>query len=327
MTQAVTLASIANSGYARNRIINGNMVIDQRNAGAAVTVNTGNQAFTVDRFYGQAQGGGAFTLQQSSTAPEGFINSIIATVTTADTSLAATDFYVIKQRIEGLNVADLNWGTANAKTVTLSFWVRSSISGAYTGALLNSAENRAYPFSYTINSTNTFEYKTITIAGDTTGTWLSNSGVGIALGFALGAGSTYLGTAGVWAASRFEAATGQTQWISTNGATFYLTGAQFEVGTQATPYEWQGYPQQLVACQRYYSVATTRFRSDPFPSGTFGVTGSFPVIMRASPTVTTTTNLGTLGTTIVNDSSSCFFEFTGSTFGNVGVTYRASAEL
>jgi len=325
MTNAVTLASIANSGYLRNRIINGNMMIDQRNSGASASAG----AYTLDRWYCDQSAASKYTVQQNSgsvTPPAGFKNYLGA-VSSSAYSLGAGDYFTIQQYIEGLNVADLGWGTANAQTVTLSFWVRSSLTGTFGGSLKNSAENRSYPFTYTISSASTWEYKTITIPGDTTGTWLTTNGKGISLFFSIGVGTTYSGPAGAWAATNYASATGSTSVVGTNGATFYLTGVQLEVGTQATPYEWQGYPQQLVACQRYYSVATTRFRSDPFPSGTFGVTGSFPVIMRASPTVTTTTNLGTLGTTIVNDSSSCFFEFTGSTFGNVGVTYRASAEL
>ncbi len=278
---------VPSSSFLRNRIINGAMAIDQRNAGASVTVNSGGQFFTADRFYAQAQGGGVFTIQQSSTAPTGFTNSIIATVTTADTSLAGTDFYVIKQRIEGFNSADLGWGAAGAQTVTLSFWVRSSITGTYTGALINSAENRSYPFSYSISAANTFEYKTVTIAGDTTGTWVTNNGIGISVGFALGVGSTYLGTAGSWAGSRLEGATGQTAWISTNGATFYLTGVQLEVGTVATPFERRQYGQELALCQRYYLPVGYGELLGVFQGPNNAVLWvNYPVQMRASPTTT-----------------------------------------
>jgi hypothetical protein len=286
------------SSFLRNRIINGDMRIDQRNAGASVTVNSGSQFFPVDRFYAQAQGGGVFTLQQSTTAPTGFNNALIATVTTPDASLTGTDFYSIKQRIEGFNVADLGWGTAAAKTVTLSFWVRSSIAGTYTGSMLNSAENRAYPFSYTIDAANTFEYKTITLAGDTTGTWLTNNGNGVAVGFSLGVGSNFQTSAGSWIGSRAEAATGQTQWISTNGATFYITGVQLEVGSVATPFERRQYGTELMLCQRYFETnyntsvrpgTAVSLNPDAFQfshsSGSFGASAMFQTRKRAAPTM------------------------------------------
>ena len=236
----------------KNRIINGAMVIDQRNAGAALTVNDSNNFFAVDRFAGNGQSAdGVFTLQRSTTAPSGFLNSIIATVTTADSSIGASQRYVIRHNIEGLNVTDLNWGTANAATVTLSFWVRSSLTGTFGGSLSNSAFNRSYPFSYTISSANTWEQKSITITGDTTGTWLTDNGVGIRLDIGLGAGSSVVGTAGAWAASGYHSATGATNLIATNGATFYITGVQLEKGSTATSFDYRPYGTELALCQRY----------------------------------------------------------------------------
>ena len=238
---------------ARNRIINGDMRIDQRNAGASVTINSSNNFYPVDRLActGQATDG-VFTVQRSTTAPSGFTNSVIATVTTADASIGATQQYLIAQFVEGFNIADLGWGAAGAQSVTLSFWVRSSLTGTFGGSLVNSAFNRSYPFSYTINAANTFEYKTVTITGDTTGTWLSDSGVGVRVFLSLGAGSTYLGTAGAWSGSYLIGPTGQTNIIATNGATFYITGVQLEAGSVATPFERRSYGQELALCQRYY---------------------------------------------------------------------------
>jgi hypothetical protein len=225
-------------------------------------------------------------LQQSTTSTAGFTNSVIATVTTADTSLGATQQYIVGQSIEGFNVADLDWGTANAKTVTLSFWVRSSLTGTFGGSIVNSGFNRSYPFTYTISSANTFEYKTITIAGDTSGTWLKDNGVGLRLLFSLGAGSTYLGTAGAWAGSYLAGATGQTQVIGTNGATFYITGVQLEVGTQATSFEYRQYQQELALCQRYYQKYTAMLVSASYSTATtYYNTLLFPVEMRAIPTM------------------------------------------
>jgi len=183
----------------RNRIINGDMRIDQRNAGAAVTINSAAVTYSVDRWAGYGQGSaGVFTLQQSTTVPTGFINSLKVTVTTADASIAASDFYTLQQRIEGFNVADLGWGTANAKTVTLSFWVRSSLTGTFSGALVGAAFARSYPFTYSISAANTWEQKTVTVAGDTSGSWVTNNGTGLVVYFDLGSGSDYEGTVNAW---------------------------------------------------------------------------------------------------------------------------------
>ena len=239
----------------KNKIINGDMRIDQRNAGAAVTINTGSNNYTLDRW--QAQGtaaAGVYTVQRSTTAPSEFVNSFLATVTTADASLAAGDFYGVGQFIEGFNVADLGWGTANAKTVTISFWVRSSVTGTFGGSVGNSAFNRSYPFTYTISTANTFEYKTITIAGDTTGTWLTDNGIGVRLYFGLGVGSNLSGTAGAWAGVGTTSATGATNLMATVSATFYITGVQLEQGSTATPFERRLYNQELANCQRYFQT-------------------------------------------------------------------------
>jgi hypothetical protein len=246
--------SADNSLGFRNRIINGDMRIDQRNAGASVTVNTtGSTVFPVDRFFGSGMtSAGVFTLQRSTTAPTGFTNSMIATVTTADSSIAASDLYYVTQIIEGFNVADLGFGSASAKTVTLSFWVRSSVTGTFSGALVNSAYNRSYPFTYTISSANTFEYKTITITGDTSGTWLTDNGIGLRVYWNLGSGVDNTGTAGAWTGAGNVGADSTVALISTINATFYLSGVQLEVGSVATPFERRDYGRELALCQRYY---------------------------------------------------------------------------
>jgi len=235
----------------KNRIINGAMVIDQRNAGASVTPS--NTAYTLDRWQCFLSGGGAYSVQQTSTAPSGFVNSLLVTTTTADASIAAGDYYILTHKIEGNNVADLNWGSANAKTVTLSFWVRSSLTGTFSGSLQNSANNRSYPFSYTISSANTFEYKTVTITGDTRGSWYTNNNLeGIRIIFGLGVGSSVSGTAGAWASATYLSATGATSVVGTNGATFYITGVQLEKGSTATSFDYRPYGTELALCQRYY---------------------------------------------------------------------------
>jgi len=246
-----TGTTVGYNGF-KNRIINGGMVIDQRNAGASVTVSS-NQ-YTLDRFRSLASGGGAYSVVQSSTAPTGFSTSMLMTVTTTDTPLAATDYYVLRQSIEGYNIADLQWGTASAATVTLSFWVRSSVTGTFGGSLNNDSA-RAYPFTYTINAANTFEQKTITIAGDTSGTWNKTNGLGINVEISLGAGSSLLATAGAWttpSTSPPTSATGSTNLMATNGATFYITGVQLEKGSTATSFDYRPYGTELALCQRYY---------------------------------------------------------------------------
>jgi hypothetical protein len=197
---------------------------------------------------------------------------------------------MFNQAIEGLNVPDLAWGTASAATVTLSFWVRSSLTGTFGGAIQNSAQNRAYPFSYTISSANTFEYKTVTIPGDTTGTWLTTNGVGMFVRFGLGVGSTFSATAGAWAAGQFFAPTGAVSVVGTNGATFIVTGVQLEKGSTATSFDVRPYGTELALCQRYFQLY----------SGVSGTAGSgsvmytvfqFPVTMRSGPTASTTAAL------------------------------------
>ena len=302
--------SADNSLGFRNRIINGDMGIDQRNAGAAVTVNSSPQFFSVDRWYGQGiNSAGVFTLQRSTTAPTGFVNSVVATVTTVDSSLASGDLYLFSQRVEGFNIADLGWGTANAKSVTLSFWVRSSVTGTFGGSFSNSATNRSYPFTYTINSANTYEYKTITVAGDTSGTWLTDNGIGIFLYWGLGVGTTYSGTAGAWSGSYFISATGATNLMANNGATWYITGAQLEVGSVATPFERRDYGRELMLCQRYYEKSydisvtpgtNTNVGMLDYSISTQGgsfilTTIKFTVPKRGTPTMTAYTEGGTSG--------------------------------
>lgn len=272
----------------RNRIINGDMRIDQRNAGASVTPTAGG-VYPVDRFIGAEDSDGAMTAQRDSSAPIGFVNSVKFTTTTADASLGATQFALVVQYIEGTNVADLAWGTANAKTVTLSFWVRSSLTGTFGGSLRNSAANRSYPFTYSISVADTWEQKSVTITGDTTGTWLTTTGVGIGVIFGLGVGSTYSGTAGAWDASNLLSATGATSVIGTLNATWYITGAQLEVGSVATPFERRPYGTELALCQRYYWKITGS-TNVPFGSGFNSATTQneivtfFPVEMRTAPT-------------------------------------------
>ena len=238
----------------KNRIINGGMVIDQRNAGASVTYNTTANTYSLDRWRIRSTDTAAFTVQQVSDAPAGFVNSAKITVTTADASPAATSIYSFQQIIEGYNVADLNFGSVNAKTVTVSFWVKSSLTGTFGGALRNGGGDYSYPFSYTISSANTWEYKTVTIAGSTAGTWPTDNFAGMSLFLAIGTGSNYQGTANTWANISAFAPTGSTNLISTNGSTLQFTGVQLEVGSSATSFDYRPYGTELALCQRYYQT-------------------------------------------------------------------------
>ena len=267
------------------------MSIDQRNAGASVTLNSGDEKFPVDRFSTyQNTGTGVYTGQQSSTAPTGFTNSLKFTTTTANASLSASQRAQLLQQIEGFNTADLGFGTANAKTVTLSFWVYSSLTGTFAGSLSNNNSDRSYVFNYTISLANTWEQKTITITGDTSGTWLTTSGTGIRVYFSLGSGTTYNTTAGTWASGYFISTSGATSVIGTNGATWYVTGVQLEVGTQATSFDFRDYGRELILCQRYYKKHLSPANGMLIAGTSVTTTASWaiyilPVTMRTSPTV------------------------------------------
>ena len=299
MTTANILSQLGSPGVStgfKNRIINGAMFIDQRNAGASVTPTNGQ--YLVDRWLAGLTQASKYTAQQSATAPTGFSNSLLITSSSAYSVLTGDAFY-LTQRIEGFNTADLGFGTANAKTITLSFQVYSSLTGTFGGALQNSAANRSYPFSYSIPVANTWTTISVTIAGDTSGTWVgATNGTGIALSFGLGVGTTYSGTAGSWAATNYVSATGATSIVGTNGATFYITGVQLEVGTTATNFDYRSYGTELALCQRYYQQKIKG--SYPYSVGFIayatnaGVCSeSFPVTMRATPSVVISTSSGT----------------------------------
>jgi hypothetical protein len=299
-----SLQAAAASPYVlKNRIINGDMRIDQRNAGASVSYSF-TTAYSLDRWRVRTDSDGIVSVQQVSDAPTGFVNSLKTTVTTIDSSLGASQSYFLSQLIEGNNIADLDWGLSTAKTVTLSFWVKSSVTGTFGGSLENSAENRAYPFTYAISSANTWEQKSVTINGDTTGTWLTTNGVGIRLNFGWGVGSTLSGTANAWAAADYRSATGATNLMATLSATWQITGVQLEQNTTATPFERRLYNQELANCQRYYEPLVT-VEGYELTSGKVGrMTYFYKVSKRATPTITlgSASNgaAGSIGTELFN---------------------------
>jgi hypothetical protein len=236
----------------RNKFINGDMRIAQR--GTAVITGSGGAQYPVDRWV-VYNGTGTVTFAQSTVAPAGFTNSLNATVT-ATGSYSTAGYTEIRQSIEGFNCQDLAWGTASAKPITISFWVRSSVVGTYNVAIQNSGQNRTYVASFSILVANTWEYKTIQIAGDITGTWLVDNGVGLHLWFQLGMGSNYDTTGNTWVAGNLGSTSGAIDFAANSGATFYLTGVQLEQNYQPTPFEQRPYGTELALCQRYYYLHT-----------------------------------------------------------------------
>jgi hypothetical protein len=286
-----------NASMLKNRLINGDMRIDQRNAGASVTPTSGQ--YLLDRWVAVLTQASKFTVQQNAgsvTPPVGFSNYLGCTSSSAY-SVGSGDTFLIAQYVEGFNTSDLNWGTANAKTVTLSFQVYSSLTGTFGGAIVNNANNRSYPFSYTVSSANTWTSISLTIAGDTSGTWVgATNGVGMRIRFGLGSGATYSGTAGAWAAGDYVQPTGTVSVVGTNGATFYITGVQLEVGSSATGFEYVNYQTSLANCQRYYQqvAGPNNYRVfGQFYNTTAGrVFCPAYVPFRAAPSITVTTLTG-----------------------------------
>jgi hypothetical protein len=286
----------AQQSFLRNRIINGDMRIDQRNAGAAVTVNAAaTKYYAVDRFDGSGQtADGVYTLQQVTDAPTGFKNSLKATVTTADASIGASQVYNVTHRIEGYNVADLMLGISSTQQFTLSFWVKSSVTGAFGGSVGNNVD-LSNPFSYTISAANTWEYKTVTFTSPASGTWDYTTGSGLLVVWSLGGGTSTKGTAGTWA-NYPTSPTGSVNLISTLSSTWQITGVQLEAGSAATPFERRQYGQEFALCQRYYErLSLQQFISYNTSNVPDMITGPWSVQKRAAPTlaVSATTNINT----------------------------------
>ena len=325
----------ANTFGFKNRIINGGMTIDQRNAGA-LTNPAVNATYYLDRWYAISGAASKYSIGQNAgavTPPAGFINYLGCTSLSAYT-VGASEQFVVRQAIEGLNIADLAWGTASAKTITISAQVRSSLTGTFGGSIYNNAGDRSYPFTYSISTANTWTSISVTIAGDTSGTWLTTNGVGIYVGFSIGAGATVSGTAGSWSSTLYRSATGGVSVVGTSGATFYITGVQFEVGSQATSFDFRSQGTELALCQRYYEISYTAgvkpstvtnvgavvTLSTPSGAATLGVYPvqvNFAISKRTTPTMTAySTNSGASGNVYVTnpaaDSANTPFLYTSS---------------
>jgi hypothetical protein len=311
----------------KNRIINGAMVIDQRNAGASVTPIAPGLTYTVDRWgFFNSTSTNRFSAQQNAgsvTPPAGFTNYLGLTVTSAYTPSGSNEQF-LSQQIEGLNVADLGWGTANAQAVTASFWVRSSLTGTHSGSVRNpNGYSRSYPFTFTVNAANTWEQKTVTIPGDTGGTWNVNNSAGIQFGFNLGSGSSSLGTAGAWSTTNaFTGATGSLQVSATSGATFYITGVQLEKGSTATSFDYRPYGTELALCERYFEVGSAEISQAAGPNGFTQFVMPYRQTKRVAPTATFTDGFGLGG----NSSAQAICPYKASSQSTT-TAWTASAEL
>jgi len=292
----------------RNKIINGDMRIDQRNAGASYIPPTGGGLrYTIDRWGVQSQitNSNYITTQQLSlTPPPGFVNYLNITVNTAQTlGSSIFDYYILRQAIEGNNVRDLGWGTSSPKTTTLSFWVRSSLTGLFGGHLTNATSSRFYTFTYNITQANTWQYVTVTIPGDTVGPWSTDTSAGIYVTWVLGVGTgnnagvpnSWVSYAGGGATPTPVGTTGLTNFLGTQGTTFQITGVQFEVGSIATPFEHRPIGTELALCQRYYYKSPIDFFYDTVGSSynnlcsiryAYHINAPLPVEMRAVPNIT-----------------------------------------
>tara|TARA_Y100000004_G_scaffold34289_1_gene36573 strand:+ start:573 stop:1778 length:1206 start_codon:yes stop_codon:yes gene_type:complete len=355
---AVTSAKALNLGR-RNLVFNGGMQIHQRTG--TITLGTALTT-TLDRMTFYKSHAGTNTVEQSTDTPVGFSNSLKFTTTVADSSVAATDRVAMIYRMEGLDAAKLEFGTSNAQTINISFYVKSSITGTHGGAVGNGSDNRAYPFTYTISSANTWERKSITVAGDTTGTWATNNARSLQVCWGLGVGSQFSGTAGAWEAADRNSATGATTGVlTTANATWFITGIQIEIGSSASDFEHRSFAEELALCQRYYQKSyvyetapgTATQHGSWSTGGHQGGTSTgyvegvinFERLMRATPTLTLYDHNGnsnkcarlatgvaryqneSINTSQLNARGVTMYSTTGTAAGIVQGHYTVSAEL
>ena len=348
MTKARQLADLGNAYddgaiTGSNMIINGSMAISQRNGTSATSVSSGANTYGLDRFFARIQGSsGAATQQQVSDSPDVFSNSVKFTVTSADTNLSSGDYNRLHQEIEGNTISRLGWGTSSAKPVTLSFWVKGSVTGIYSIGIYNGDVGRSIVQEYTITSSNVWEYKTISIIGETSGVWANDNSAELRVSFSLGAGSSFsTSSVGVWQNAFNFSSSNNVNIMATAGATFQITGVQLEVGDTATPFEHRSYGEELARCQRYYETGKTG-ASAYGASGT-GFLGSmvdYKVEKRAAATLTQASQsynqidsnnifLGNVGLTIALNETNGFHHCAihGNVNAKYAFTYTADAEL
>lgn len=283
--------------FGRNVIINGNFDVWQR---GTIFTSVASGTYTADRWLWGEVGAGVVDVLQSTNVPDNTSDfSFLIDVTTVDASIAAGDNYAIAYRVEGYDAMQFGFGTADAQSLTLSFWVRSSVTGTNCVAFRNSALDRNFIVEYTINAIDTWEYKTITITADTTGTWLTDSGIGLNISWALAVGSTFQGTVGTWQAGNLIATSTQVNAMNNAANAFLLSRVQLEIGTVASAFKRRSLAQELALAQRYY-FKTFAFGTAPAQNvgragvgtangddqGDFRIQIQYPVTMRASPATT-----------------------------------------
>jgi len=300
----------------RNLIINGDIQVAQR--GTTATCNSGSDTYSMDRWYARGESSsGVFTLSQEDIAGNNQGVKYAAKVTvTNNVTPASGDVYKIAQRIEGQNLAQLELGRSTAKSFTLSFIVKSSVVGTHSGSFMNSAQNRSFPFTYTISNPDTWEQKSITIPGDTAGTWLVTNGIGLEVNFDMGSGSGKRGNAGgAWLAARAEGATGAVQVISSANATWFISKVQVEVGNVATDFEHRSFAQELELCKRYFQVLVDSGNAESFGNATGYNANTIHLVtplrpeMRVAPTLDYTTGTDYYGA-YQNNTVDYFNDFT-----------------
>jgi hypothetical protein len=333
LTDGSTQSTAGYTGF-RNRIINGDMRIDQRNNGAAQLGI--NNTYTIDRWFYNGSQSSKFNSQQNAgsiTPPVGF-SYYIGLTSTSLYSVTASDNFIISQGIEGYNISDLSFGSASAKSLTISFWIYTSITGTHSLSLRNYNDTRSYLATFSIPVANTWTYVTLSIPGDTSGTWNTTNSVGIFISFNLGTGSTFSNTvSGSWITGNYTGVTGAVSVVATSGATFYVTGVQLEKGSIATPFEIRPYGTELALCQRYYQVGYTGIcRSVAGGSYGGGITFlNLPVTMRTTPSITSTYVSGSYNSGYVIWASTINLEVwfsAGTTVGDYSnLSYTLSAEF
>ena len=283
-SELAALGRVSDTGALSNRnlIINGAMQVWQRGT------SFGGAGYHADRFSVDASNAGNFSYDQSTDAPTGFEYS---TKVTTDTTFTATSYQFYRYNIEGTDAARLALGSSNASTFTLSFWVKSSLSGVFSVAFTNAANNYTYPTTYTINAANTWEYKTVTVTGATAGTWIKDTtSTGLRIKWDIGSGSTFDGTKDTWVGTDKATVAGSVKLSETSNATWQITGVQLEVGDTATEFEHRSYGDELQRCQRYYECLGN---FDVVSQGhSLGINNSYAAIqvpssvnMRVTPTV------------------------------------------
>lgn len=332
MTRARDLADLGGSADAgtvtgKNVIINGGMTVSQRSTSASAS---NGSYVSLDRFLTSVSGGGAYTLSQETDVPsgQGFKNSMKVTVDTADSSIAAGDYYVIQYRIEGQDIPHFMLGTSNAIKVTLSFWVKSSLTGNFGASLVNNDVNRSYPFQYNISTANTWEKITKTFQLDTSGTWLTTNGTGLKLMLDFGSGTTFQGTADAWASANYHTASSSVQLIGTGSATWYMTGLKLEAGTTATPFKHESYGDNLAKCQRYFEKSVPTWGTPRNSDNIIHSSAYFAVTKRATPTMTLVSDVYSNAPAVQQTTKEYYvtYDVAGANV-SLNATYDANAEL